>query len=180
MIKNSLFKKNFEMKLFLLGLLVLGIPAYYLIRIILKEKTQNKKQRQLGLAYDRLIKKGKFSVEHSELLNGKLIALDRKNKKLLIIDHNQIEKQEECLSLLGVESCKIIEVKHAADACIKKIFIELNYKQNNKITRFYFFDDSYDLITELPTLARKAKFWKHRINLHKYPGRVNLELEYVL
>lgn len=147
--------------------------------MVLKEKRQNKKQRQLGLAFDRLIKKVNFAVEHSELLNRKLIALDRKNKKLLMIDHNQIEKQEECLSLLGVESCKPIKVKHAA-ACTKKIFIELNYKQNNKITRFQFFDDSYDLITELPALARKARFWKHRINLHKYPGRVHLELEYVL
>jgi len=87
------------MNLILAGLLFLGIPAYYLIRIFVKEKKQKKKQRQLGLAYDRLVKQVKFSVEHSELLNGKLIALDRKNKKLLLIDHNLIEKQEECLSL---------------------------------------------------------------------------------
>ena len=167
------------MNLILAGLLFLGIPAYYIIRIFLKEKRQKKKQRQLGLAYDRLVKQVKFSVEHSELLNGKLIALDRKNKKLLLIDHNQTEKQEECLSLLGVESCKLIEVK-SADACIKKIFLELKYKWNNKITLFCFYDDSYDLITELPALARRAKFWKHRINLHKYPGRVHFELESVL
>ena len=89
MIKNSLFNKIFEMKLFLLGRLVLGIPAYYLIRIVLKEKRQNKKQRQLGLAYDRLIKKVKFSVGHSELLNVKLIALDRKNKKLSLLQFSQ-------------------------------------------------------------------------------------------
>src|SRR5687768_13461650 len=161
------------MNLILAGLLFLGIPAYYLIRIFLKEKRQKKKQRQLGLAYERLVKQVKFSVEHSELLNGKLIALDKKNKKLLLIDYNQIEKQEECLSLLGVESCKMIEVKHSADACIKKIFLELNYKRNHKITRFCFYDDSYDLITDLPALARRARYWKHRINLHKYPGRVN-------
>src|SRR5688572_25550198 len=115
------------MKLFLAGLLLLGIPAYYIIRIFLKEKRQKKKQRQVGLAYEKLVKQVKFSVEHMELLNGKLIALDRKNKKLLIIDHNQKEKQEECLSLLGVEGCKMIEVKHGADACIKKIFLELKY-----------------------------------------------------
>jgi hypothetical protein len=167
------------MKLFLAGLLLI-IPAFYLIRILLKEKIKKKKQRQLGFAYDRLIKRLKFSVEHLELLNGKLIALDRKKKKLLVIDHNQIEKQEECISLLGVESCKIIEVKHGPDAYIKKVFLELKYRWNNKITRFCFYDDSCDLITELPTLARKAKLWKHRIDLHKYPGRVNFELEYVL
>src|SRR5688572_10521752 len=146
------------MKLFPAGLLLLGIPAYYIICIFLKEKRQKKKQRQLGLAYERLVKQVKLSVEHMELLNGKLIALDRKNKKLLLIDHNQIEKQEECLSLLGVESCKMIEVKHGADAYIKKIFLELKYGWNNKTTLFCFYDDSYDLITELPALAEEQSF----------------------
>jgi hypothetical protein len=168
------------MNLILAGVFLLGIPAYFLIRIFIKEERQKKQRRQLGLAYDRLVKQVKFFIEHSELLNGKIITLDRKNKKLLLIDHNQTEKQEECLSLLGVETCKIIEVKDEADGCISKIFLELNHKRSNKITRFSFYDDSYDLITELPALARKARSWKHRINLHKYPGRVNFELEYVL
>ena len=168
------------MKLYLTGIFLLGIPAYFLIRILRKNIIMKKKQQELGLTYDRLVKQARFSIQHSELLNGKLIALDRGNKKLLIIDHNQFKKQEECISLLGIESCKIIEIKNDADSGIRKIFLELKYKWNNNISRFCFYDDSYDKITELPSLARKAKSWKHRIDLHKHPGSVGLQLEYVL
>jgi hypothetical protein len=168
------------MKLFLAGAFILAIPAYYLIRIFRKERVRKKKHLELGLAYDKLVKQMRFSIQHSELLNGKLIALDRRNKKLLVIDHNQIKKQEECISLLGIENCRIVEEKDGPDGCINKIFLQLKFKWNDKITRFCFYDDSYDLITEMPTLARRAKFWKDRIDLHKYPGSVGLQLDYVL
>ncbi|MFL5740204.1 MAG: hypothetical protein ACJ75B_08300 [Flavisolibacter sp.] len=168
------------MKLFLAGLFIFGIPAYYLIRIRRKAKKKKKKHLQLCLAYDRLVKQVRFVVQHSELLKSKIIALDRRNKKLLIIDRNHREKQEECISLLGIENCRVIEIKYSSNSCIKKIFLELKSKWNNKITRFCFYDDSYDLITELPALAKSAKLWKHRIDLHKYPGSVGLQLDYVL
>jgi hypothetical protein len=167
------------MKLFFAALFLIGIPGYYITRYLRKTKRE-KKQLELGLVYDKLVKQGRLSVGHAELLNGKLIMLDRRNKQLLIIDHNQAERQEECIPLLGIETCRVVEVKQDADGHIKKIFLELKYKRNNKTVRFCFYDDSYDLITELPSLARKAKFWKHRVDLHKYPGSVGLQLEYVL
>jgi hypothetical protein len=167
------------MKLFLAGAFILAIPAYYLIRIFRREKVKKKKHLELGLAYERLVKQKRFSIQHSEVLNGKLIALDSRNKKLLLIDHNG-EKQEECISLLGIENCRVIEAKYGPEACISRIFLELKFKWNNKITRFCFYDGTYDSITELPLLAGRAKLWKHRIDLHKYPGSVGLQLEYVL
>ena len=168
------------MKIFLAGLFILGILAYYLARILRKKKLEEKKQLELGHAYHRLVKHERISVNHSELLNGKVIALDRKNKKLLFIDHNHADKQEECIPLLGIESSRIIEVKAGPDFYTRKIFLELKHRWNNKVSFFCFYDDAYDSITDLPTLARTAKFWKHRIDLHKYPGSVSLELEYVL
>jgi hypothetical protein len=168
------------MKLFFAGLLLLGIPGYYLIRFFRKEKLKKDKQRKLGLAYDHLVRQTRFSIHHSEVLNGKLIAMDRRNKKLLVIDHNRINKQEECISLLAIENSRVTEEKDGLNPSIKKIFLELKCKWNNKIFRFCFYDDSYDSITELPSLVRKAKFWKQRIDLHKYPGSVGLQLDYVL
>src|SRR3954464_5659032 len=106
------------MKLFLAGAFILAIPAYYLIRIFRWEKVKKKKHLELGLAYERLVKQIRFSTQHSEVLNGKLIALDSRNKKLLVIDYNQIKRQEECISLLGIENCRVIEVKYGPDACI--------------------------------------------------------------
>jgi hypothetical protein len=168
------------MKLIIAGISLLGIPAFYLIRIFRKENSRKKKQMELGLAYDRLVRQAKLSIEHAEMLEGKLVALDRKNKKLLLIDHNQVPRQEDCISLLGIESCRVIEVKKNPDAHTRKVILELKHKWIERITRFSFYDESSDAVTELPLLVRRAKSWKHRLDLHKYPGSVGLELEYVL
>jgi hypothetical protein len=166
------------MKLILATLIILGIPGYWLVHLYLSKYIKKKRKMVLGLAFDRLVKKLRFSIQHSELMNGKIIALDRRSKKLLLIDHNQPEKQEECLSLLWIQSCRVIEIK-GADSCTRKILLELKHKWNNKMSHFCFYDDAFDSIGNLPTLTKRAKFWKHRIDLHKYPGNVNLELEYV-
>jgi hypothetical protein len=168
------------MKLFLAGLFILGIPAYFMIRILRQQKAKQKRQLELGIAYDNMTRRHKLAIEHSDLLKGKVIALDRKNKKLLLIDHNQTSRQEEVISLLGIEACRIKEEKDAKDQCTGKIFLEMKHKWNEKITRFCFYDDAYDPLTDLPSLARRARYWKNRIDLHKYPGHVCLELEYVL
>jgi hypothetical protein len=167
------------MKLILAALVLLGLPGYYLVRRLLKKNIKKKRRMVLRLAFDRLVEQARLSIQHSELLKGRIIALDRKNKRLVLIDHNQEEKQEECIPLLWIQSCRVIEIKYGADAATRKIVLELKHKWNNKVSHFCFYDNAYDSISKLPTLTKSAKFWKHRIDLHKYPGSINLELEYV-
>jgi len=168
------------MKLLLAGLCIAGIPAFYLLRIIHKRHYQKKIQKALGITYDRLVRNAKLSIDHSEILHAKMIALDRRNKKLLVIDHNMKQKQEECIALLGIQSCRVIEIKSKANEHIQKINLELKHKRADKITSFCFYDAACDPVNELPFLARRARSWKHRLDMHKYPGSVRLELEYVL
>lgn len=168
------------MILYLTALIILGLPALYGIKMIIREKRKKKKQIALGLAYDRLMREAKLSIENIEQLNGKVIGLDRKNKKLLLIDHNTTEKQEQCVPLFEIASCSIHKVKDDVERSIRKIYLELKHKRTNKISRFCFYDETCDRITELPSLARRAMFWKNRIDLHKYPGKINLEFEYML
>lgn len=172
--------KPFKTKLFLAGLFILAIPAFYLIRILRKEKIKKKKQLDCEYAYKRLVKQAKLSIRHLEKLDGKIIGLDTRNKKLLIIDHNKENKQEQCISLSGIETCKIVEEKYEAETLIRKIFLEFKHKWTGEIIRFCFYDNSHDLIINLPSLVRKARSWKNRIDLHKYPGNVYFELDYVL
>jgi hypothetical protein len=167
------------MKLILAVLILLGIPGYLLIHTLIKQNRKKKREKVLGLAFDRLVKEVRFSINHIEMLHGKVIALDRRSKKLLLIDHNQRVKQEECLSMLWIQSCRVIEIKYGSESCTRKILLEIKHKWNNKISQFSFYDDAYDTRRNLTTLTKMAKFWKHRIDLHKYPGSVNLELEYV-
>jgi hypothetical protein len=167
------------MTAYLAGSLLLSIPAYFGIRLMIKENRKRKKQLEFKRAYKRMVKRANLSIEDSESGNKKVIALDGKNKKLLIIDHNKKNRQEQCIPLLDIVSCTIHEVRDGPGKNIKKINLELKTRAH-EIFKFCFYDDAYDAITELPSLARRAMYWKSRIDGHKHPGNVNAGLEYVL
>ncbi len=167
------------MSLIYLIILILGLPTLYGIVVIIKEKLIKNKKLRLTRVYNRLILENKLSVEHLDILENKVIALDRVNKKLLFIDHTEQNKQELCIPLLQIASCRIIKEKDANGIYIKRLSLELKNKKNKKIYKFCFYDASKDPISDLPTLSRQALHWKHRVNIHSNPGNVSLEQEYV-
>ena len=156
-----------------LGVSALGISAF------VKEKRRKQKQLLIAEAYERLVRKCKLAIEYSEFLCNRYIGLDRRNKKLVLIDHCGNEKQEQCISLYEIAESKII---HHNDELqnIQCIALELINKRNNKPIRFCFFNKDYDAAVELPSLKRKAIQWKTKVDIHRQPGNVGLEAEYVL
>ena len=167
------------MTAYLAGSLI-GISAYFGIRLMVKENQKRKKQLEFKRAYKRMVNDSKLLIEDSELRDKRVIALDAKNKNLLIIDHNKKNNQEQCISLLDIASCTIQEVRKEPAKNIKKINLELRHKKEPKVFKFCFYDDAHDPITELPSLARRAMYWKSRIDGYKHEGNVNTGLEYVL
>ena len=167
------------MILYVTGFLLLGVTLYA-VHVIVKKRSEGKRQMRVSLAYYRMVKKAKLAVENSELLKGRVIGLDRKNKKLLLIDHNKLKKQEQCIALTEIASCEVHEVKDQSNNSIKEIYLEFKPKTNNKHYRFCFFDESKDTKTDLPFLKKQALSWKNRIDVHKYPSTVNRAFEYVL
>ena len=167
------------MPLYLIIMMIIGLPALYGIREIIKEKRKKRRQLSLAMAYDMFVLKNKLSIEYIDILENKVIAIDRKNKKLVLIDHTEQNKQELCISLLQVASCNIIEERDGQEKCIKKIFLEINLRPH-MYHRFCFYDDSKDSVTELPSLSRRAMHWRNRVNIHRFPGTVTIEQEYVL
>jgi len=160
---------------------VLVIAALLSIGIKAMIKERKHKRKQLGLArvYDRLTKEHKLAVDYSEFLNYRYIGLDRKNKKLLLIDHRSDEPQESCIALAEIGESKIVHTKDEQQ-CTKTIWLELRNKRNNKPVRFCFFNREHDPVFELPSLSRKAINWKTKVDIHKHPGNVRREAEYVL
>lgn len=146
---------------------------------IIKNQNHKKKQMNIANTYDRLTRECKLAIEYSEFLCYRYIGLDRRNKKLVLIDHGCNEKQELCIPLQEIGESRIIQVKDGAKG-IKTILLELRNKKDNKAIRFCFFDKRYDPAVELLSLSRKAIHWKTKIDIHKHSGRVNLEAEYVL
>jgi hypothetical protein len=168
------------MSLYIIILLVIGFPALYGISEIITGKRKKRKQRSLAMAYDKLVFEHKLSIEYIDILNDKVIAIDRKNKKLVLINHTEDTRQELCISLSQVASSRIIEERDEQDQCIKKIYLELELKRDFIRHLFCFYKEGKDSITELPSLSRKALYWENRIKTHKYPGSVSIGQEYVL
>lgn len=156
-----------------LGLSTIGISA------VVKEKRRKQKQLQIAEAYERLVRQCKLAIEYSEFLRNRYIGLDRKNKKLVFIDHCDNQKQEQCISLHEIAESRIVHLNDESQH-IQFIALELVNKYNNKPVRFCFFNKDYDPPVELPSLKRKAVQWKTKVDIHKQPGNVGLEAEYVL
>jgi hypothetical protein len=121
----------------------------------------------------------RLAIEDADFFNYRYIGLDRRNKKLLLIDHCNREKQELCVPLPEIGESKIIYVKED-DHGIDHILLELRNKRTGQRVQFCFFDKEKDPLIELSMLARKAVNWKTRIDIHKHPGNGCARSEYVL
>lgn len=172
--------KPIEMNLILIISVVLMLPIAYGAKELIRERRRRRSLRVLRNAYDRLVREHKLSVEQSELFNRKVIGLDRRNKKLLLVDHTNSGTQEVCIHLPEIAGCTIKQLRDDYAKAVKKIMLELHHKRSDKQLSLCFYDAAHDHITEMPFLLRKAKYWKHRIDLHKHSGNVHSEFEYVL
>lgn len=164
-------------------ILIVVVVAFILLvftRKVFQAGRRRKKQRELAMAYDRLVKEHKLFPEHRDVLESKIIGLDKRNKKLVLIDHRKKEKQELCISLSDLAAAGVIEVTDDEKNGIKKVFLELKHKKNNMRTRFCFYDNDQDELSELKSLMRRAQHWKSRIDFYKFPGSISTALEYVL
>ena len=133
----------------------------------------------LANAYQGLLLQHRIIVDHYEIIGNRVFAFDRKNKKLIVVDHTGPAKQEGCLSLSLVAETQVLKEKNKSGHT-EKIFLQIKVKRSGVGCRLCFFDQSHDDIIELSAAARRAMIWKNRIDLHKYPGSVSLGREYVL
>lgn len=148
-------------------MMVIGVALTVLLLYAIKEgwKLQRRKKKQMALAkaYDRLVREHKLSIEQAEMMGRKVIALDRKNKKLLLIDYSEGSQQEACVFLPAIDSIKTLKVGGEAGGCIQKIMLELKYKTLDKPESFCFYDEAFNNATELTSLSRRAMHWRDRI-----------------
>lgn len=151
----------------------------FLLSPMIRNRAYRKKQKTIALAYDRLVRECKLAIDYSELLRCRFIGLDRRNRKLLMIDHSGTNKQEICISLPEIGESRIVHVNNGTKG-IKSIFLELKNRRNNKLAQFCFYNQQHDDVNELTSLSRKSIHWKTKVDIYKYPGNVYLETEYIL
>jgi hypothetical protein len=151
-----------------------------MVRIFYKEGLERKKQLNLARSYDRLVLKNKLSIEETHVTGSRIIGLDRKNKKLLLINHSSAVKQEECVALEQLDSCTMVRESDEVTACTTRLVLELKLKRNKGRLKFVFFDESEDKIMEKPSLVKRAEYWKRKIDRCGSAGKVGPGFEFVL
>ncbi|MEI6948067.1 hypothetical protein V9K67_12790 [Paraflavisolibacter sp. H34] len=166
------------MYLYLFLAVLIGLPALYGMLQVVRQGRKKSRQLRLAGAFDALVRQHKLSVECLDILEGRIIALDRKNKKLLLIDHTGKHRQECCISLFHVREVRIVEDQDPVHRCTHTLSVELACRRADTRYRFYFYRDGRDAVTELPSLSRKALHWHSRISLHRSPGIISLEQEF--
>jgi hypothetical protein len=160
-------------------LVLLGIPAFYGIRQLIKERQRKKKQITLATAYERLLLQNKLIPWRYEIMSDSVIALDRKNKKLVVVDSRKATMRQYCIPLRTIGETRIVKERNT-NGDIQKIELQLMQKRGGMVYSICFFDAAHDRVTELPHLAKQAIVWHTHVNLHKRPGIMPIEQEYVL
>ncbi len=155
-------------------LIVFALVAFYGTRYRVKKKN---KQMLLALAYEEMVFKNRLMIEHAEVLGNRVIALDRKQKKFLMIDGNGPKKEPICIPLWRVMQTEIVEEQNS-EGNIQKVFLLLKCKTHDIRYKLCFYDEAHDDLTDLPCFSKKALHWKNRVDINRFPGVVDLEQEY--
>lgn len=154
---------------YILGAVIILLLCLAVIIPAIKQKRRKKKIQSLTSACQRLVKEGRLAIEYSEYIGYRFIGMDRRNRKLLLIDHSNEHRQELCIPLLQIGDSRVVTEEDGSTG-LKAVFLELKNKWNNKILRFCFYDRKEDSEWLLPSLCKKAIYWKTRVDNYKWVG----------
>ena len=161
-------------------LLLLSFLLYLGFKAVFENKLDRRNSLAIKVALDRVLKRNRLSISEIDTLGNKVIALDRKHNKIILVEHRNNVTWEKCLSLGELESCNINKEMDQITGCAQKVVMELNFNSSEDLVYFTFYDKSNDSIHELPSRIRKANYWKNKIQHHSNSVKEDYELEYVL
>lgn len=156
-------------------LLLLALALWAALVGIYHKVRRRKRHLALARAFEKHLLQHKLSIEETDIFGDKAIGLDKKNKRLLLIDHSRRHKEEYCICLQQLHICRVLKISDPASQSVSKIVMEF-LDRNNKTEAFTFYDRMYHKRHEKPLLIRRAEYWKERINRYVanraiYPDR---------
>jgi len=167
----------------MLILFLLAIPAgygiFYLFTRLAKDSVEGRKNRDIAGAFNKLVVKHRMLIEHREILNDIVIAMDRRTQRMLIVDHSGTLHKEICIPLEAIMESRIVEERNE-DGMIDRVLLKLTCTAEYGNHNICFFDHNRDPLQELLALSRKAHYWKGRIEMGRKQSRWYPETEYVL
>lgn len=145
-------------------ILILVIPTsvYFGFRSHFEYKHPQKVYMIVKDAFTRLIKRHKLSIAEVNLFGNRLIAMDHKMNKLVLIHYKHGIAWEKCLNLHEMVFCRIAKTAHKVSGDIQEVNLELTFRKGGIIT-FSFFDEEVDVIRDPPSRLKMAQYWKGKI-----------------
>lgn len=159
----------------MLSLLLFGLFG---IGQIIRDRKKRSSQLAMALAYEKAVKKNQLKIEHVEVFDNRIIALDRIHKIVLFFYQRAEGYEEVVVPLLELASCRMIET-HNDSGYIKTVYLQLLTQANDSDYKLCFYDEQSDKPTSLLPAMRRARNWKQRIEVNRNPGTISLEAEYV-
>ena len=152
--------------------------ACYIIGINTRKQQARLKKWALVKNYEKLIFQYQAVIDHCELIGERIIALDRNNKKIFVVDHTGNKKESQCIPLRLINSVTIKE-ETGKGGIIAKLFLVLENK-HCMVYNICFFDRRHESAEKLPIQWRSALQWTNRIHMYKRKGKPDLEQEFML
>ena len=161
-------------------LLLMVLVGAFGIKQYVKERKIKNGKLALALAYEQMVMKHRLQIEHVEVFDNRIIALDCKHKKLLFLHHHAADHQQELILLPEIATLQLIEEREKGQGFIKKVYLALAPAEMNKTYLLCFYDHTKDAPMLLLPAMRRARNWKQRVDANRSPGMVNLEAELVI
>jgi hypothetical protein len=138
------------------------VPIYIGYRSFFEYKHPGNVYKVVKDAFIRLIKNHNLSIAEVNLFGNRLIAIDTKLKKLVLIHYKYGIVWERCLNLQKMVCCRIAQTIHKLSGDTQRVNLELTFHKGGMIT-FPFFEKKTDVIHDLSARIKRAQYWKGKI-----------------
>ena len=159
----------------ILMIIVAVIFGYFLLLFLVKELRTKEKENDLANTFEKFVLKERILIDHHEILGKTIVALNSKNKKLVVVDETM---GSQVIDLKNVASTRVVDEKNEMGFTIR-IALQLDMHHNG-LYHINFFDSDRNAVKDIRILLRKAGWWKKRIDRLRATEEIFNRLEYVV
>lgn len=147
----------------LMLVLLIPIPLYIAFQsFFIKERNKEGIGAVEG-AYKRVIKRYGLRISEVSKFINRLIAIDRKIGKLVLIVYKDGITWEKCVGLQEIGGCQIARSTDHASGFVHQVNMELVLHYTREIISFPFFDEKIDDVRDLDRRTRQAHYWQKKV-----------------
>ena len=151
--------------MYILLLLILVCISFYIVwKTFFTNMRSRKGFQAINDVFEGVVKRHMLSISEVNRLGNRLIAIDRERAQLLLIIYKDGVIWEKCLTLNEIMFCQVLQTPNKGSDDIKKVSLELTFRNNHDTISFPFFDERIDDKRLLSHRVKKSRYWKRIIH----------------